>query len=85
MLAAPQGVPFMIEEAGALALRKGPWKYIAPRRKGQPQLYNLDSDIGEQENVIAEFPEVAERMSTMLESLKVPRKGVRTYERETAS
>jgi arylsulfatase A-like enzyme len=80
-----EGVPFMIEEAGALALRKGPWKYIAPRRKGQPQLYNLDSDIGEQENVIAEFPEVAERMSTMLESLKVPRKGVRTYERETAS
>lgn len=79
------GLPFMIEEAGPLALREGPWKYIAPRRKGSPQLYNLDSDVGEQENVIAEFPEVAERMSVMLEALKKPNKGTRAYERESTS
>ena len=75
----------MIEEAGPLALREGPWKYIAPRRNGKPQLYNLHSDVGEKENVIEQFPEVAETMGAMLETLKVPKKGVRAYEREAAS
>ncbi len=68
------GVPYMIEEANGLALRRGDWKYIAPRgggkNKGQGQLYNLGSDIGERNNIIKSNPEVAKEMSSILEKIK---------------
>ena len=74
------GLPYMIEEARGLALRKGAWKYIAPpkpwknaKKPAKPpvgELYNLDSDVGEQKNVIADHPEVAKEMDVLLEKLK---------------
>ena len=65
----------MIEEAGQLALRRGEWKYIKPRggkRKRGPakaQLFNLKIDIGEQNNVIEEHPEIAKDMDALLQKL----------------
>lgn len=67
---------------GSFAIRKGPWKLIlcpgsggwsdprpnAPGIEDLPpyQLYNLDKDIGETENLVEEYPEVVEALSTLL-------------------
>ena len=78
----------MIEEARGLALRKGPWKYIpgksvkvweAKKKGKQPktELYNLDSDPGEQKNLVDEKPQVAKEMAELLEKLKNAEGGVR--------
>ncbi len=63
---------------GNYAIRSGPWKYV----EGQPsptlkrpsqrdelhaQLYNLQDDPGEQNNVINEHPYVAQRLMSLLE------------------
>ena len=34
------------------------------------QLYNLDSEAGEQKNVVKQYPEVAEAMAKQVEQLK---------------
>jgi arylsulfatase A-like enzyme len=64
----PEGLPFMVEEASrrTLALRKGPWKYV----QGKRQLFNLDSDIGERNNVVKQFPEIADQMQKQLDTIK---------------
>ena len=70
----PEGAAIILEQARDLALRKGPWKYIAAtkNRRGviddQAALYNIAEDIGEQNNIIAEHPEVAKELSALLES-----------------
>ncbi len=63
---------------GNFAIRQGPWKWIEGRphpnaRKGRaaefrPQLYNLASDPAEQKDVLAEHPEVARRLSALLDA-----------------
>ncbi len=85
-----QGLPFTIEESGGtLALRQGPWKYIRGggkgkkkgRRKGAAgvpgQLYNIKSDIGEKNNVAADYVEIARRMNDLLQKLIDDKQGVR--------
>ena len=62
-----------MEEAGGLALRKGPWKLIAGKNGGQ--LYNLDSDIGEKNDVSEKHPEVEKEMSGIL--ARIREKGLR--------
>ncbi len=60
--------------AGRFAIRQGDWKYVAPanstRRRaadGQAaQLYNLRSDPVEQRDAIAEQPQVAKRLASLL-------------------
>jgi arylsulfatase A len=69
-----KGLPYMIEEARTLALRKGDWKFIrgAKNKKRAPakgQLYNLAKDIGEQQNVIEQHPELAKELNTQLQGL----------------
>ena len=69
------GLPSMIEEAIRVrALRRGAWKFIPAQpkvRRGPkaPELYNLDEDPGEQENVFEEHPEIAKSMAKELEQL----------------
>ena len=72
-----QGLPFMIEEAAnAVALRKDNWKYIefhASKYKpkpGAPELYDLSEDIAEANNVIKNYPEIAELLKTQLHTLQ---------------
>ena len=76
----------MLEEAFTFALRNGNWKYIEPYSKQPPewfnnkdiesglektdQLYNLDNDINEQNNVAEEYPEKVREMKNMLEKIK---------------
>jgi arylsulfatase A len=64
---------------GVPAVRDGPWKYIAAPGSGgwshggdpsQPvQLYNLDDDLGETNNLAAEMPEKLAGMQALLETL----------------
>ena len=71
------GLPFMIEEAGRSkkALRRGAWKYMTSisnknkKKSGKSELYNLDTDPAEENNIIAEHPETAESMGAQLKKL----------------
>jgi arylsulfatase A len=60
----------------ARAVRSGDWKYhqveffhvkATARDSVGPTLYNLKKDIGETTNVIADYPEVAERLAKALQ------------------
>lgn len=73
-----QGLPYMIEEARGLALRRGQWKYVRGRGKQPGQLYNLKTDIGEQNNVAAEHPDVVDEMDELLQKLIDAEQGVRS-------
>ena len=82
----PKGRDHIVEHAGRLALREGQWKYIepspGPRRNEQtntelandpaPQLYDLDTDIGETNDLAARQPE---RVKAMAERLAAIRRG----------
>jgi arylsulfatase A-like enzyme len=64
----------MFEEARKTdhAVRKGKWKYISKgnKKKAKQELYDLESDAGEQNNVIKQFPEVAADMKKLLEQVR---------------
>lgn len=59
----------IVEHARGIALRKGPWKLIPPAGKGEVELYNLASDVGETKNVAAENPQIVKAMSAELERI----------------
>lgn len=79
------GREYLVEESvGGLSLRHGKWKYIPamekPRRgtntKGvevgfftQPQLYDLDTDLGERVNLAAENPELVRSLHSEFERI----------------
>ena len=71
------GLPYMIEEARGIALRRGPWKYIAPSGKNVSALYNLDSDVDEQNDVAKDNPAVADEMREILQRLSDAEEGIR--------
>ena len=67
--------------SGMLSIREGPWKLIDGQGGGgyrdgkskpgdQPQLYNLDRDLGETTDLYAEHPEVAKRLRQLLHTIK---------------
>lgn len=74
----------LVEQAGTLALREGPWKYIEPSRGARfnantntelgndtnAQLYNLATDLSERDNVAAKFPQRAKRMAARLQQIR---------------
>ncbi len=49
----------------AVALRFGPWKLYLPRRKGEPQLYQVTEDPAESNNVASTHPEIVERLTAL--------------------
>lgn len=61
-------------------VRDESWKYIRPNdldylksqywytQEGKPELYNLEEDPGETENVIEDYPDEAERLAGLLDS-----------------
>jgi len=70
---------------GNFSIQEGKWKlelcpnsggYASPKewrayREGSPliQLYDMESDVSEKRNVEAQFPEVAKRMTKLLETI----------------
>jgi hypothetical protein len=78
-----QGRPHVVEHAAALSLIAGDWKVIqahnGPRRNQtgneigndhQPQLFNLASDIAEQNNVAAQHPGKVQELLEMLAQIQ---------------
>jgi len=70
------GRRYLVEHAGGLALRDGPWKYI-PRQPGNKkkaatgaELYDLSHDLGERTNLAAAQPERATDMAAKLEEFR---------------
>lgn len=52
-------------------VRHGDWKLrLPPGGKGQPQLYNLRTDIGESTDLAKEHPEVVAKLRSLMESMK---------------
>jgi arylsulfatase A-like enzyme len=74
----------LVEEAGALSLRSGPWKYIEPNKKQRinadtnielgndsvPQLYNLSTDPGETKNLADDQPARVQAMAARLDAIR---------------
>jgi arylsulfatase A-like enzyme len=74
----------LVEEAGALSLRSGPWKYIEPNKKQKinadtnielgndsvPQLYNLSTDPGETKNLADDQPARVQAMAARLDAIR---------------
>lgn len=48
------------------AIRRGPWKLIYNYKTGQKELYNIDADISEQDNLIKKKPRLARKLSQEL-------------------
>lgn len=44
------------------AVRQGPWKWVVPWEKTEPELYHLGRDISEQRNLIDQKPEKAKEL-----------------------
>jgi arylsulfatase A-like enzyme len=82
--ARPTGRDHLVEQAAALSLIVGRWKYIEPNpgpavekstntelgNAPQPQLYDLANDIGERNNVAARHPERVRAMAERLAAIR---------------
>ena len=78
------GRDYLVEQAGALSLIRGEWKYIEPNKGAQierntnielgndpqPQLYNLRNDLGEQQNLAEKYPERVAEMAAALSRIR---------------
>jgi arylsulfatase A-like enzyme len=72
----------LVEHGNVLAIRKGPWKLIPAnppvaagkknKKRDGPgdQLYNLDEDIGETNNVAAAHPDLVKEMTELLQRIR---------------
>ncbi len=80
----PTARDHLIEHAGTLSLIQGDWKYIEPSKGArfnrstntemghdpQPQLYNLQDDLGEKTNLAAQNPEKVKEMKALLQRIR---------------
>jgi arylsulfatase A-like enzyme len=74
----------LVEQAAGQALRVGQWKYMEPSQRqainantntelgndSVPQLYDLQADPGEMQNVAARYPGRVKEMATLLDSIR---------------
>jgi arylsulfatase A-like enzyme len=78
------GRDWIVEQAGALSVIRGRWKYIEPRdgpaiasgtgielgNAPTPQLFDLVADIGERQNVAATHPEKVRELAALLKKIR---------------
>jgi arylsulfatase A-like enzyme len=79
-----QGREWLVEQAGALSIIRGRWKYIEPRRgpaiasgtgielgnSPEPQLYDLEADVAERQNLAPEHPKQVEALAALLKQVR---------------
>lgn len=53
-------------ESAIFGVRQGPWKYIT-YEDGRRELFNVEEDRGELDNLVAEYPDVADHLAVQLE------------------
>jgi arylsulfatase A-like enzyme len=84
----PAGRDHLVEHAGTLSLIQGDWKYIEPGKgprmnvstntemgnDPQPQLYHLKDDLGEKNNVAAQYPQRVTEMAALLQKIRQQRR-----------
>lgn len=80
----PTGRDHLVEQAVALSIIEGDWKYIEPGKGSKfnaatntelgndpkPQLYNLKTDISEKNNVADQHPDKVEHLADLLEKIR---------------
>jgi arylsulfatase A-like enzyme len=78
------GRDWVVEHSGRLSIIKGDWKFIepgpGPKRQlntntetgndPNPQLYNLNSDIGEKHNIAKHNPELVKELTELLNKIR---------------
>ncbi|WP_299577277.1 arylsulfatase [uncultured Sunxiuqinia sp.] len=64
------------EMGGRQAIRKGNWKYVTYHvfnaEKQTTELYDLSTDLGEEDNVADQHPDIVAEMQAILEEARVP-------------
>ena len=64
------------EKGGRLAIRKDEWKAVRYNvlkdPDGKIELYNLNDDIGEEQNIAAAHPDIVEEMKSIFKTARVP-------------
>ena len=60
------------EQGSARAVRMGSYKGVARPFYGEIELYNLESDLGERNNVADEHPDIVTRMRQIMDAAHVP-------------
>ena len=79
-----KGRDWVVEHSGRLSIIKGDWKFIEPGPGSKlqmntntetgndtiPQLYNLNSDIGEKYNVARHNPDLVKELTELLQKIK---------------
>lgn len=64
------------EKGGRIAVRKGNWKAVkynvGKNPEALPELYNLQKDIGETENLAEKFPEITAEMDSLMKVSRTP-------------
>jgi uncharacterized sulfatase len=55
-----------VDDLPDLAVRDGRWKLLCEYDGSDPQLYDLDTDRGETNNLAARRPELVKRLTTLL-------------------
>ena len=51
-----------IYDQNKYAVRRGDFKMIIPWKGGDPQLYNLEGDIGEEQDIAGKHPETVQAL-----------------------
>ena len=57
-----------MSKPGQAAIRKGNWKLLLGAAGSCVQLYDLDADLGERNNLAAEQPEKVKELRTLLDA-----------------
>jgi arylsulfatase A len=79
-----KGRTSFVEQGGALAIIKDQWKYIEPNdgpllltevniesgNDSKAQLYDLENDPGEKQNVASKYPDIVKELSSALQKIK---------------
>lgn len=62
-----KGADCILEEAGPKAIRDGKWKCVVTTKKAE--LYDLEKDIGEKNNIAAQHPEIVAELKKKFEEI----------------
>jgi arylsulfatase A-like enzyme len=77
----PQHEYLYWEHRDQVAVRSGPWKAIQPKKNGEWELYNLDSDISETKNVAGDEPQLLKKLIAFAQQAHAPQVIGEVYDR----